>query len=678
MMERFARHLLHRLRRSHIRQVMDLARRGGLAEKSAVFVDGLAVHRFHLSPGTALLNGDPLRDSFLVRQLLNGKPDLAMLAADINNADDLADGATTVVSDGLTAAGPTGFEDTAVDEAVVSGRRSDQAALAALDRTPAKGLSAIEANCYLLHILRSTAATPAAAELAVVFLLARAVVTCGLPYAETLRRLSRTAPIVIVRTPVAGFARRLIDMISEDQILPGKSLVDGLMGGVRYRSRLSGGQFIMSIFDEDLESIDDDVIERKVAAVIDAGQSALVVCDKTAAVPQRLTAAADLELDTGPLDWPIIARVLGRATSPCRGDRVETVPAQFHLKSLDDLTLAVRPSRSRDETLELLKKLAEVRREAEGNWPGAGAKKKSRAGNNSSSGGGRRGKDQGSGSTIIQPVTDTCAGGAAVSPEASGSPSAVNDAGEGDDVLVVATSAASESAEGTDPISAADVPGYKASLRVETLAGYGEARDWALDLKSDVDRWRDGQIAWSDMNTRFLLSGPPGTGKTIFARALCNSLGVPLLATSVSTWLQLGYLNDVLNRITAAFAEAKEFGPCILFIDECDGIGRRRGSEREYADYWNAIINKLLELLDGAVKTEGVIIIGATNLPEMIDEAITRSGRLERHIPIPRPDIDALLQIFAHHLGPDLPAIVRQEEFRRAAASSTEQGGGND
>jgi cell division protease FtsH len=97
-----------------------------------------------------------------------------------------------------------------------------------------------------------------------------------------------------------------------------------------------------------------------------------------------------------------------------------------------------------------------------------------------------------------------------------------------------------------------------------------------------------------------------------------------------------------------------------LFIDEIDNIGRRSSgsSDQQGSDYWSSLINRLLELLDGATKTEGVIVLGATNRPDKIDPALLRSGRLEKHIIIPPPDIDALIGIIAHHLGPDLDAVL--------------------
>lgn len=209
-----------------------------------------------------------------------------------------------------------------------------------------------------------------------------------------------------------------------------------------------------------------------------------------------------------------------------------------------------------------------------------------------------------------------------------------------------------------EPVDDASAPAAPPVLRVETLTGYGAAKDWALGLKIDLADYLTGGLAWSHMSTKLLLSGPPGTGKTTFARALCNTLQVPLVVTSVSTWLQGEYLHDVLDRMANTFAEARRQAPCILFIDEIDGIGQRAPASRSYSDYWNACVNKLLELLDGALKTDGVIVVGATNRPDEIDEAIRRSGRLETHIEIPRPDIPTLAGILAHHLGSDLDAIT--------------------
>jgi len=213
-----------------------------------------------------------------------------------------------------------------------------------------------------------------------------------------------------------------------------------------------------------------------------------------------------------------------------------------------------------------------------------------------------------------------------------------------------------------DKAISANSESAKPPVTVETLSGYGAAQRWALDLKLDLGNYCHGDLAWSEMSTKLLLSGPPGTGKTSFARALCNTLQVPLVVTSVSTWLQGGHLNDVIDKMARTFVEARAQAPSILFIDEIDGIGKRVDPDREYADYWNAVVNKMLELLDGAIKSEGVIVIGATNRPEHIDEAIKRSGRLETHIEILKPDIPALAGIIAHHLGKDIDVVMQAAE----------------
>ncbi len=111
--------------------------------------------------------------------------------------------------------------------------------------------------------------------------------------------------------------------------------------------------------------------------------------------------------------------------------------------------------------------------------------------------------------------------------------------------------------------------------------------------------------------------------------------------------------------MSGAFTIARDRAPAILFIDEIDNIGTRKGAgSRNYDDYWASLINRMLELLDGASRSEGIIVVGATNLPEKIDPAILRSGRLETHIRIPMPDAETLIGILGHHLAADLDAVL--------------------
>lgn len=202
-----------------------------------------------------------------------------------------------------------------------------------------------------------------------------------------------------------------------------------------------------------------------------------------------------------------------------------------------------------------------------------------------------------------------------------------------------------------EPLFHVPAPQAKRPLRVDDLHGYGSAKDWALELAQDLEVWRKGKISWADMSTKILLHGPPGTGKTTFARALPNTLTVPLLITSVASWLEPGYLGDVVKRIRQTFRLAQESAPCILFVDELDGISKRDGGgSRNFDDYWVNVVNRLLECLDGALKSEGVIFVGATNRPEAIDPALLRSGRIEERVQISLPNLVNLTAILKYHL----------------------------
>ncbi|MGO4838835.1 AAA family ATPase, partial [Rhizobiaceae sp. 2RAB30] len=135
-------------------------------------------------------------------------------------------------------------------------------------------------------------------------------------------------------------------------------------------------------------------------------------------------------------------------------------------------------------------------------------------------------------------------------------------------------SGSGKKSSGNEVIQPAPIEGKSGFVpTLDTIAGFDAARDWALSLREDLHLWRTQDLAWDDMSTKLLLSGPPGTGKTTFARALCNSLRVPLVATSVATWLEPGYLGDCVRRMSQAFDEARQLAPSILFVDEFDGIG---------------------------------------------------------------------------------------------------------
>ena len=211
--------------------------------------------------------------------------------------------------------------------------------------------------------------------------------------------------------------------------------------------------------------------------------------------------------------------------------------------------------------------------------------------------------------------------------------------------------------------------------RLKHMAGFGEAGTWGMNAAQDVAAFADGKLRWTDVDKGLLLSGPPGGGKTTFARSFsmeCSEVAgrdVPLVVTTYNEWATAGgsagdSMSKGLTKLFDGWRKKAEAGPFILLIDEIDSMGARGGAAHN--ESWFApIVNAWLAFLDGAIPRDGIVVIGCTNYVDRVDEAMRRPGRLDRHIELPMPDIDALADIVKAHLGPD--AMLTEDELAEAA-----------
>jgi cell division protease FtsH len=198
----------------------------------------------------------------------------------------------------------------------------------------------------------------------------------------------------------------------------------------------------------------------------------------------------------------------------------------------------------------------------------------------------------------------------------------------------------------------------------EDVAGIEEAKE---DLQEIVDFLKDPhkfQRLGGKIPRGVLLVGPPGTGKTLLARAIAGEANVPFFTISGSDFVEM-FVGVGASRVRDMFEQAKKNAPCIIFIDEIDAVGRHRGAglgggndEREQT------LNQLLVEMDGFEANEGVILIAATNRPDVLDPALLRPGRFDRQVVVPNPDIVGREQILKVHmrnvpLAPDVdPKVI--------------------
>ena len=184
----------------------------------------------------------------------------------------------------------------------------------------------------------------------------------------------------------------------------------------------------------------------------------------------------------------------------------------------------------------------------------------------------------------------------------------------------------------------------------DDVAGVEEAK---LELKESVDFLKDPsriQKLGGHMPKGVLLVGPPGTGKTLLARAVAGEAGVPFFNISGSEFIEM-FVGVGAARVREMFEQAREKAPCIIFIDELDAIGRARGAGPVMGghDEREQTLNQLLTEMDGFDPTTGVVVMAATNRPEVLDKALLRAGRFDRQIVVDKPDLEARVAILKIH-----------------------------
>ena len=198
------------------------------------------------------------------------------------------------------------------------------------------------------------------------------------------------------------------------------------------------------------------------------------------------------------------------------------------------------------------------------------------------------------------------------------------------------------------------------TIRFSDVHGCDEAKDELQELVEFLKAPDKFSTLGGKMPKGVLLVGPPGTGKTLLARAVAGEAGVPFFFMSGSEFDEV-FVGVGAKRVRDLFNVARGKAPAIVFIDELDAIGGRR-NERDGA-YAKQTLNQLLTELDGFSQSSGVVILAATNFPQLLDKALTRPGRFDRHVVVPLPDVRGRVAILNHHMrniqvGTDVDAAV--------------------
>ncbi|KAJ7487468.1 ATP-dependent metallopeptidase Hfl [Mycena galericulata] len=191
------------------------------------------------------------------------------------------------------------------------------------------------------------------------------------------------------------------------------------------------------------------------------------------------------------------------------------------------------------------------------------------------------------------------------------------------------------------------------NVKFKDVAGMDEAKEEIMEFVKFLKEPAKYEKLGAKIPRGAILSGPPGTGKTLLAKATAGEASVPFLSVSGSEFVEM-FVGVGSSRVRDLFADAKKHAPCIIFVDEIDAIGKSRAKGGSFGgnDERESTLNQLLVEMDGFGTKEHVVVLAGTNRPDVLDSALMRPGRFDRHIAIDRPDVSGRKGIYLVHLRP--------------------------
>ena len=188
----------------------------------------------------------------------------------------------------------------------------------------------------------------------------------------------------------------------------------------------------------------------------------------------------------------------------------------------------------------------------------------------------------------------------------------------------------------------------KTGVTFKDVAGQEEAKESVVELVDFLHNPGKYTAIGAKLPKGALLVGPPGTGKTLLAKAVAGEANVPFFSLSGSDFVEM-FVGVGASRVRDLFKQAEENAPCIVFIDEIDSIGKSRDNQMQSNDEREQTLNQLLTEMDGFDTSKGIVILGATNRPEILDKALLRPGRFDRRVIVDRPDLKGRIAILNVH-----------------------------